>query len=177
MPLAYLLNDQRLKDKVLKYIDWSIDNQRPSGYFGPKTKAEWEKGIQITAENCDEGEDWWPKMVMLKVMQQYYTATKDPRIIKFMTDYFGYQLKALKKCPVKKWTEWAESRGTDNVMIVQWLYAISGDKSLLELASLIESQSFPWSTWLGNRDWVINAAAYQNNENWMRRHGVMWGWP
>ncbi|MDQ3843080.1 MAG: glycoside hydrolase family 127 protein, partial [Bacteroidota bacterium] len=172
VPLAYLLDDPQLKTKVLRYINWCIDNQRPSGYFGPITKAEREKGVQITPGNCADGEDWWPKMIMLKVMQQYYTATNDPRVIKFMTAYFNYQLNTLKTCPIGKWTQWAESRGTDNAMIAQWLYSITKDASLLELASLIQSQSFPWSTWLGNRDWVINAAAYQNNHNWMHRHGV-----
>ncbi|MDQ3845989.1 MAG: glycoside hydrolase family 127 protein [Bacteroidota bacterium] len=172
VPLAYLLDDAQLKNKVLQYINWCIEHQRPSGYFGPITKAEREKGVQIAMDNCAEGEDWWPRMIMLKVMQQYYTATNDPRVIKFMSAYFNYQLNALKKCPIGKWTQWAESRGTDNAMIAQWLYAVTKDASLLELASIIQSQSFPWSTWLGNRDWVINAAAYQNNQNWMHRHGV-----
>jgi DUF1680 family protein len=172
VPLAYLLNDKELKAKVLKYINWTLENQRPSGYFGPFTKAEREQGIKISPEICDEGEDWWPRMVMLKVLQQYYSATGDKRVISFMTKYFNYQLQVLKRCPIGKWTEWAESRGTDNEMVAQWLYGITKDPSLLELASLIESQSFPWSNWLGNRDWVIGAAAQQNSENWMHRHAV-----
>ncbi|HYG37036.1 MAG TPA: beta-L-arabinofuranosidase domain-containing protein [Cytophagales bacterium] len=172
VPLAYLLNDKTLKEKVLKYINWTIDNQRPSGYFGPITKEEKEKGIKVSETNCEAGEDWWPKMVMLKVIRQYYTATQDPRVIKFMSNYFNYQLKTLKSCPIGKWTEWAQSRGTDNVMMAQWLYGITGEESLLELASLIESQSFPWSDLLGNRDWVINAATLQNEDRWMERHGV-----
>ncbi|WP_207505033.1 beta-L-arabinofuranosidase domain-containing protein [Telluribacter humicola] len=172
VPLAYLLDSKPLQEKVLKYINWTLDHQRPSGYFGPITKAEREQGVQITADNCEQGEDWWPKMIMLKVLQQYYTATQDPRVIPFMTKYFHYQLQSLKKCPVGKWTEWATSRGTDNAMMAQWLYSITKDRSLLELASLIEAQSFPWSTWLGNRDWAIGAATNQNSQNWMHRHAV-----
>lgn len=172
LPLAYLIDDQGLKAKVQKYVDWTLDHQRKSGYFGPIAKAEREKGVEITPETADQGEDWWPKMIMLKVLKQYYTATQDKRVIPFMTNYFRYQKEALKKAPLPKWTEWAQSRGADNVMMAQWLYSITKDPSLLELASLIESQAFPWSTWLGNRDWVINAAAYQNNEMWMSRHAV-----
>ncbi|GAB3262348.1 glycoside hydrolase family 127 protein [Larkinella harenae] len=172
VPLAYLLDDKPLQQKVKKYIDWVIDNQRPSGYFGAITKDEREKNVKVDVANCASGDDWWPKMVMLKVIQQYYSATNDPRVIPFMTKYFKYQLQALKSCPVGKWTEWATSRGTDNVMMAQWLYGLTGDKSLLELAALIESQSFQWSDWLGNRDWVIGAAAQQNEEHWMRRHAV-----
>jgi len=175
VPLAYLLDDPQLKTKVLKYIQWTLNNQRPSGYFGPITKEEREKGIKVSADNCQAGEDWWPKMVMLKVLQQYYLATNDERVISFMTKYFHYQLKTLKQCPIGKWTEWGASRGAENVMMTQWLYSITREKSLLELASLIESQSFEWSTWLGNRDWVMNAAANQTDKDWMRRHAVNLG--
>lgn len=172
LPLAYLLDDPGLKAKVLRYVNWTLDNQRPSGYFGPITKAEREKGIKITADNCADGEDWWPKMVMLKVLKQYFEATQDPRVIPFMKKYFAYQAAAIKNCPLGKWTEWATSRGADNTMMVQWLYAMTKDESLLNLAAQIESQSFEWSTWLGNRDWVMWAAANQTGELWMRRHAV-----
>ncbi len=172
VPLAWLLADKPLQEKVLKYINWTLDHQRPSGYFGPLTKTEREKGNFVEIASCAQGEDWWPKMLMLKVMQQYYLASGDPRVIPFLSKYFAYQLAALKECPLGQWTEWAVSRGTENILVAQWLYTINHDPSLLELASLIESQSFAWSTWLGNRDWVIEAAAHQDRENWMHRHGV-----
>ncbi|NML41908.1 hypothetical protein HHL17_32285 [Chitinophaga sp. G-6-1-13] len=172
VPLAYLLDDATLKQKVLRYINWTLDHQRPSGYFGPITKAEREKNIAITVNNPEAGEDWWPKMVMLKVLQQYYTATGDSRVIPFFKKYFQYQLQVLKKCPIGQWTEWATSRGADNALVVQWLYQQSKDPSLLELAALIHRQSYPWTTWLGNRNWVIDAATQQDDHQWMHRHGV-----
>lgn len=173
VPLAWLLDDINLQKKVKKYIDWTIENQRPSGYFGGITKYERENETQVTVENLAKaGDDWWPKMVMLKVMKQYYLATGDQRVIEFMKKYFKFQLQTLKTVPLGKWTEWATSRGADNTMMVQWLYQQTKDKSLLELAELIESQSFQWSEWMTNRDWVIGAATLQNSENWMHRHGV-----
>lgn len=172
VPLAYLLDDQKLKEKVQKYIDWSITHQRPSGYFGPITKWERESGQQLDVEHCGEGEDWWPRMLMLKVIQQYYTATKDKRVIPFMQKYFDYQLATLDSCPIGQWTGWAASRGVENMRIVHWLYSINRDKNLLKLSEKIKSQSFAWSEWLGNRDWVMDAAAHPNGEHWMRRHGV-----
>ncbi|MBA4168425.1 MAG: glycoside hydrolase family 127 protein, partial [Chitinophagaceae bacterium] len=172
VPLAYLLEDEQLKAKVLRYINWTISNQRPSGYFGPVTKWERETGKKIDVDNSENGEDWWPKMVMLKVLQQYYTGSGDARVLPFMTRYFHYQLKALKISPLGKWSEWAKSRGADNVLIAQWLYNITADESLLRLSELIESQSYPWSSWFAGRDWVIHAAAQQNGDAWMTRHGV-----
>lgn len=172
VPLAYLLDDPALKAKVMRYINWTLNNQRPSGYFGPITGQEREKGIEITPDNCAAGEDWWPKMIMLKVLRQHFEATNDPRVIPFMKRYFAYQKAALDNCPLGKWTEWAASRGTDNAMMAQWLFSKTRDKSLLELAAKIEGQSFAWSEWLGNRDWVMWAAANQTGELWMRRHAV-----
>jgi uncharacterized protein len=172
VPLAWLLDDKALQKKVLQYINWTLDHQRPSGYFGPLTKSEREKGTSLEAERCGEGEDWWPKMLMLKVMQQYYTATSDPRVIPFMKKYFAYQQQALQNCPLEKWTEWAESRGSENILMAQWLYGITREVSLLKLSEMLDAQSFPWAEWLGNRNWVIHAAAFQNEENWMHRHGV-----
>ena len=172
VPLAYLLDDHALQQKVLRYINWILENQRPSGYFGPLTAQERKTGKPIAVQTSDQGEDWWPKMVVLKVLKQYYTATQDKRVIPFMTKYFNYQLAVLKESPIGKWTEWSESRGSENILIIQWLYSLHPDERLLELAQLIESQSYPWSTWLGNRDWVIQAAAQQNGEHWMHRHAV-----
>ncbi len=172
VPLAYLLDDEALKAKVMRYIDWTLDNQRPSGYFGPLTKEEREQGIEITPSNCEAGQDWWPKMIMLKVLRQHYEATNDPRVIPFMKRYFAYEKAALANCKLNRWTEWAASRGADNAMMAQWLYTKTHDASLLALAAEIERQSFQWSEWLGNRDWVIWAASNQTDEHWMRRHAV-----
>ncbi|WP_217606802.1 beta-L-arabinofuranosidase domain-containing protein [Chitinophaga sp. GbtcB8] len=172
LPLAYLLDDKTLQEKVLRYVNWTLDHQRPSGYFGPLTTAEREQHITIDAQHAADGEDWWPKMVMLKVLQQYYTATKDPRVLPFMTRYFHYQLQALKTAPLGKWTEWATSRGIENVMIAQWLYTKTHDAKLLQLAELLESQSFAWTTWMGNRDWMISTTTYSHMDDWMKRHAV-----
>ena len=173
VPLAWLLKDVTLQKKVKKYIDWTIDHQRPSGYFGGTTKYEQQNDTVVTIKNVKKaGDDWWPKMVMLKVMKQYFQATGDPRVIEFMKKYFEFQINALKNAPLGQWTEWATARGTENAMMAQWLFQITNDKSLLELAGLIESQSFNWSEWFGNRDWVIWTAAYQNSDRWMHRHGV-----
>lgn len=169
LPLAYLLDDKTLKEKVLKYVNWNLDHQRPSGFFGPLTKKELE-GKPM--ESCADGADWWPRMVMLKVLQQYYSASNDPRVIPFMTKYFRYQYNNLKTCPLNKWTEWSESRGGDNIMAVYWLYERTKERFLLELADLLYKQTTDWTSLLGGRNWAIGAAVNQTGEKWMDRHAV-----
>ncbi|HZI24547.1 MAG TPA: beta-L-arabinofuranosidase domain-containing protein [Chryseolinea sp.] len=144
VPLAYMLNDQDLKDKVQTWIEWSIKNQRADGYFGPRPLPEGYKKIAGTQQG--DREDWWPKMVMLKALQQYYTATGDKRVITLMTNYFRYMQQKLPAQPLGHWTYWGEQRGGDNLAVVYWLYNITKDKSLLSLGDLIHRQSFNWTT-------------------------------
>lgn len=144
VPLAYILDDDNLKNKAQRWIEWAIASQREDGYFGP-TELPW--GTEyIPGTQQDKREDWWPKMVMLKVLQQYYTATGDQRVIELMSRYFKYQLNTLPKYPLGHWTYWAEQRGADNLAIVYWLYNITHEKFLLDLAEIIHSQTFDWTT-------------------------------
>ncbi|NEW81415.1 MAG: hypothetical protein GZ094_03510 [Mariniphaga sp.] len=143
VPLAYQLNDPVLKAKAQKWIEWSIKNQREDGYFGPKPLSEGYQNIPGTQQ--DKREDWWPKMVMLKVFQQYYTATQNKRIIESLTKYFRYQLKMLPQYELGHWTFWGSQRGGDNLAVVYWLYNITKDKFLLDLAEIIHKQTFNWT--------------------------------
>lgn len=141
LPLAYILDDAELIAKVKPWIEWTLASQKENGYFGPDTDYE-NTIVGIQRNNCG---DWWPKMVMLKVMQQYYSATGDKRVIDFMTKYFQYQLKTLPVYPLDHWTFWARYRGGDNLMSVYWLYNITGDDFLLDLGEIIYSQTFPFT--------------------------------
>ena len=147
LPLAYILNDEALKEKIKPWVEWTLASQKPDGYFGPDTDRTPEPGLQR-----DNARDWWPKMVMLKVMQQYYSATEDTRVLDFFTKYFKYQLAELPKTPLGHWTFWGEQRGGDNLMMVYWLYNITGDKLLLDLGELIHRQTFNWTDIFLNQD-------------------------
>jgi len=143
IPLAYQLNDPALKAKAQKWIEWSINNQREDGYFGPRPLPEGYQKIKGTQQ--DKREDWWPKMVMLKALQQYFTATNDDRVIRLMLKYFKYQQEMLPKFPLGHWTYWGEQRGGDNLAIVYWLYNLTHEKFLLDLAEIIHKQTFNWT--------------------------------
>lgn len=143
VPLAWLLDDDSLKAKAMPWIEWTLGSQTDAGYFGPvpfETEPEPEPGIQKSPRR-----DWWPRMVMLKVLQQYYEVTGDERVTGLMLDYFRYQLNQLPETPLDHWSFWANRRGGDNLMVVLWLYNLTGEKFLLELAGLIHEQTFPYT--------------------------------
>lgn len=157
LPLAYILDDAELKAKVQPWIEWTINNQQKDGYVGPvpfESEPEPEAGLQKSMRR-----DWWPKMVMLKILQQYYSATGDKRVITTLTNYFRYQLQQLPATPLDNWTFWANRRGGDNLMVVYWLYNITGDAFLLELGDLIAKQTFPWADVFLNEENGVQASS------------------
>lgn len=144
VPLAYILDDEKLKKKAQAWIEWSIQNQREDGYFGPLPLEDGYEKMPGTQQGMRE--DWWPKMVMLKVLQQYYTATEDKRVITLMQNYFKYQLNNLESQPLGHWTYWGNRRGADNLAVVYWLYNITEESYLLDLAEIIHKQTYDWTS-------------------------------
>ncbi|SOC88086.1 Beta-L-arabinofuranosidase, GH127 [Curtobacterium sp. 314Chir4.1] len=130
VPLAHVLHDQRLLDLATPWIEWILGSQREDGFFGPSGN-----------------DDWWPRMVALKVLTQHADATGDERVAPFLERYFRHQLDAL---PGRPLTSWGRARGADNALSVWWLYERTGDAWLLELVDLLAAQTIRWDDYLAN---------------------------
>ncbi len=124
VPLAYLLDDPRLKAKAQRFLDWTLDNPWENGMIGPRSN-----------------DDWWPRMVMLKALTQYHDASSDPRVIPLLSRYFAYQASALPARPLR---DWGKYRWQDEALTVFWLYNRTGDRNLLDLARLLREQGYDW---------------------------------
>ena len=124
--LAYVLDDQDLKNKTQKWIDKVIESQREDGDFGPKSH------------------NWWANMIVIHYMRDYYEATRDKRIPAFLEKYFRFQLKTLPSHTLSADSKWAKARGGDNLDIVLWLYNLKGEAWLMDLARLLVVQTNEW---------------------------------
>jgi len=124
VPMAYQLEDPVLIARARKWMDWTLNNQRPDGAIGPASNN-----------------DWWPRYVMLKALAQYQEASGDPRVIPLMERYFAYQAANLDKQPLK---EWAIYRWQDEALTLLWLYNRNGDPKLLDLARKLHDQGYYW---------------------------------
>ncbi|MBP1965484.1 family 16 glycoside hydrolase [Paenibacillus aceris] len=123
VPLAYTLKDPNLIAKSQKWIEAILASQQADGSFGPKSS-----------------DDWWPRMVALYVMKDYYEATNDARVLPFMTNYFHYQAAQLPARPLR---DWGKVRVGDNIDTVLWLYNRTDDAFLLQLADTLAGQGYP----------------------------------
>lgn len=147
--LAYTLDDDVLKAKAAKWINWTLDNQQSDGLFGPAKM-----------------DDWWPRMPMMYAIRSYYEATGDNRVISFLTKYFKYQHQNIAGRPLK---EWSKSRTGDNIELVLWLYNKTGEKFLLSLAETLKKQAYPW------RDIFSQNGFYTFGDDFHTKHAVSVG--
>jgi uncharacterized protein len=124
VPLAWLLDDARLKAKAQRFIDWTLEHQAPNGMIGPS-----------------KNDDWWPRIVMLKALAQYQEFSGDERVIPVMEKYFHYQFGELPRRPL---SDWGKFRWQDELLSVIWLYNRTGSPYLIDLAHLLHSQGYDW---------------------------------
>lgn len=143
--LAYVMGDQELITKSQKWINWSLDNQRRNGYFGPLGNN-----------------DWWARMPMLYAIRDYYDATNDSRVIPFFTQYFQYQLANI---DTQKLSSWGRSRAGDNIDIIFWLYNRTGEAFLLDLADKLKNQAYDWTDIYTNNRFNYFGTDFQPKHN------------
>lgn len=129
--MAFILNDLKMKKEAMVWIDAIINSQQENGWFGPEVRSK--------LGNLD----FWPNMLMLFTLQNYYEYTKDERVINFMTKYFQYELAIPDEAFLSGY--WENSRGGDNLYSVYWLYNKTGYKFLLELADKIHRNTADWT--------------------------------
>lgn len=158
VPLAYLLDDAKLKAKAQRWMDWTLTHQRADGSIGPEVN-----------------DDWWPRMVILKALTQYQEATGDPRVIPVMQKYFAFQARQLPGRPLR---DWGRFRWQDEVVSVLWLYDRTGDPSLLTLAKLLHDQGYNWKAQFDHFEFTkkIDRAIFEGRDDLpdraMQTHGV-----
>jgi DUF1680 family protein len=132
-PLAFLLDDERLKAKVHRWMDDILTHQHADGWLGPIKDAAYGDRYQAY--------DPWPVFVALKAMTQYHSATGDSRIIPAMQRFFHKLDSLLDEKPL---FSWGKSRWADLALSVHWLFDQTQERRLLDLAAKARQQGYDW---------------------------------
>ncbi|MBI1767284.1 MAG: glycoside hydrolase family 127 protein [Bacteroidetes bacterium] len=137
--MGYVLNDKKMIDEAMVWINGTLNSQRDNGDFGP-----------YVIRKSTGKRDLWAQMLMLFVLQSYYEQSNDARVITHMTNYFKWQLSIPENDFLTDY--WENSRGGDNLYSVYWLYNITKEKWLLDLAQKIHRNTANWKlkNWLPN---------------------------
>jgi len=139
VPLAYLLDDESIKDKVKAWIEPILSSSSDTGWYGP-------------AKNKDR----WPLAVANKVLMQYYEATGDMRAIEVLEKYFRYLHDTPPDWPDK---EWRGVRAMENAVTGYWLYRQTGALWILETIKSIFENSSDWTAYYEKFPWDSAASA------------------
>lgn len=128
---AWVLGRKDMQKESRFWIEAILKSQGADGNFGPSSR------------NIKDTQDFWPNMVALWLLQDYYEYTGDRRVVDFMTRYFHFQLTV----PDDKFIHsyWENSRGGDNLWSVLWLYNRTHDTKLLELADKLHRCTADWT--------------------------------
>ena len=127
--MAYILNDKEMISETMSWLEAAIKSQRADGYFGPYIEKNGKP-------------DLWGNMIMIWCLQSYYEHSGDQRVIDLMTNYFKWQLNLADELFLEDY--WENSRGGDNLVSVYWLYNITGESFLLELAAKTHHNTANW---------------------------------
>jgi len=139
IPLAFILNDERLIKKVKKWIEPILASSSDTGWYGP-------------AKNKDR----WPLAVANKALMQYYEATGDKRAVTVLKKYFRYLHDAKPDWPDK---EWRGVRAMENAVTGYWLFRQTGEIWILETIESIQKNSSDWTAYYEKFPWDSAASA------------------
>ncbi len=136
VPLAFLLDDSALKEKVIGYIDFIITHQGQDGWLGPRQEHRGNKP--------DAGRyDLWPQFLIHKALIQYHEATGDERVILTVERALRKIDTCIDSAPL---FDWAMFRWFECLIPIYWLYERTGEAWLLDLAVKLHAQGFDYTT-------------------------------
>jgi len=139
VPLAYILNDEKIKNKVTDWIEPILASASDTGWYGP-------------AKNKDR----WPLAVANKALMQYYEATIDNRAIEVLKKYFRYLHETPPDWPDK---DWRGVRAMENAVTGYWLYRQTKEPWILEVIESIQKNSSDWTSYYEKFPWDSAASA------------------
>jgi DUF1680 family protein len=140
--LGYTLDDPQVIEKANRWIENMFASQMDNGYFGPRENIKKVKSFHQARP------DLWPNMLAVNVMQAYYEATSDQRVIDFLLRYFRWQLELPDEEFLGKY--WQNTRAVENLDSIYWLYNRTGKSWLLTLAKRTHEKADDWTTGIPN---------------------------
>ncbi len=130
IPLAWLLDDEILKEKCEKYIRKIIADQRPDGWYAP-----------YPADAASRQYDLWAILLVNKVLVQYHEATDEAAVLTAVMRNLKAMLKILDQTPL---FNWGKFRWFEGLISVFYAYERTGEAWLLDLARKLYAQGFDY---------------------------------
>jgi DUF1680 family protein len=156
IPLAFLLDDPVLKEKVTHYVDYIITHQHEDGWLGPRTM------VVAAGQGPMPYYDMWAQFLATKTLVQYYDATEDERAVYAVE-------RALRRIDtyidLMSLFNWGQCRWFEALIAIYWLYEKTGEQWLLDLAVKLHAQGFDWRAFFAR--WPLTEPTPKGRWNYM----------
>jgi hypothetical protein len=126
IPLAWLLTDRPLQQRITGYVDYIVEHQRPDGWYSPYP-------LDAVAKRYD----LWAILLANKVLAQYHAATRDARVLDAVVKSLRALLSGLDRTPLYGWGRF---RWYEGLVSVFHAYEHTREPWLLDLARKLRTQ-------------------------------------
>ncbi|HOV69941.1 MAG TPA: glycoside hydrolase family 127 protein, partial [Clostridia bacterium] len=157
IPLAFLLEREDLIARAKKYMDIIFSRQQPDGWISP-----------IPSQNINNDCDLWAAFLFLKVLVQWYDATQDERVPDAVRRTLIRIDKKLDESPL---AGWALSRWFEGLISIYWLYELTGEQWLLDLATKLRKAGFDWISYF--KDWPLKEVKEYTHQSHVVNNAMM----
>ena len=146
VPLAYGLDDSRLKGQVGQVIDYVLANQQSDGWLGPETDL--------------SSRDLWGRFPLFLGMIQLAEADSGmaTQLIPAMYRYVNLMHSYLQQGEAFGQI-WGQARYADMIISLQWLYENypqGNEATLLDSMQLLQSQGLDWASYFTEQNYLFN---------------------
>jgi DUF1680 family protein len=141
IPLAWILQDKPLQERISRYVDYIVTHQRADGWFSPYPE-------DAVARHYD----LWAILLANKVLVQFHEATGDARALKAMERSLRAMLSGLDRTPLY---DWGRYRWFEGLIPAFYLYERTGENWLLDLARKLRAQGFDYAEFYRGEDITV----------------------
>ncbi len=141
IPLAWLLDDEALKAKVSRFVEYIVAHQRDDGWFSP-----------YPLDAVSKRYDMWAILLANKMLVQYHDATGDDRVLKAVERSLSAMRDGVDRTPLYNWGSY---RWFEGLIPIFYTYERTGEKWLLDLAKKLRAQGFDYDEFYRGEDVTV----------------------
>ncbi len=141
IPLAWVLGDKPLQDKVARRIEYIVTHQREDGWYSPYPE-----------DAALKRYDLWAILLANKVLTQYHDATGDERVLSAVQRSLRALLAGLDGTPLY---DWGRYRWFEGLIAGFYVFERTGESWLLDLAAKLRSQGFDYEEFYQGEDVTV----------------------
>ena len=155
VPLAWVLDDPPLRQKITRAIGLIIEGQHEDGWLGPRTM------VTSGGAAASPSYDLWGQILATKVLAQYHDITGDPAALHALERCFRMIDRYIDTRPL---FSWAQFRWFEALVGLYHLYECDPAPWQLDLAVKLQAQGFDWEAFFAR--WPLTAPTEKGRWNY-----------